>query len=122
MDKLLEKVGSFGKFQKLILIIIGTSATLSGLTVFMSVFNNAIPAVLCTNKQTSFKANETFLNNVCQVLENITKSKETSQETPYECSFDTSRTLFSVNAFNFNFSENFEFHLNNFFKNTTERL
>ncbi len=90
MDKLLEKAGSFGKFQKLILIIVGTSSTLSGLTAFMSVFNNAVPVVLCRNKQTSFEANETFLNNVCEIMANITRSKETNQETPFECHFDTS--------------------------------
>ncbi len=116
MDKLLEKVGSFGKFQKLVMIIIGSTATLSGLTAFMSVFNNAVPVVLCRNKQTSFEANETFLNNVCEIMANITKSKETNQETPFECHFDTSiwpkLSIWIIVCYN---------KIYNIFKNTTAR-
>ena len=91
MDKLLERIGSFGRFQKMIMLIIGSSATLSGLTAFMSVFNNAVPSLLCKDKTRSFHSNETFLDNTCEIIANITLSKENKQESPYECHYDTSR-------------------------------
>ena len=91
MDNLLERSGSFGKFQKMMFVLIGTSAILSGLTAFISVFNNAVPELHCRDKTKSFQSNEKFLENSCEIRANISKSESLNQESQFECFYDTSR-------------------------------
>lgn len=97
MDNLLEKSGSFGKFQKLMFVLIGTSAILSGLTAFISVFNNAVPELLCSDKTKNSESTEKFLENSCEIRANISKSESLNQESPFECFYDTSKSKSKIN-------------------------
>lgn len=89
MDDLIEKVGSFGKYQKLLLFIIGSVTAMNGLVQFMSVFNHAIPKLLCQHKHynSSYKENH-YLSNSCEIFKNLSLSKE-NEESHYECQYDT---------------------------------
>lgn len=90
MDELIEKVGSFGKYQKALLIIIGSVTAMNGLTQFMSVFNNAVPKQLCAYKQNnSLINNGSYLPNSCEIFKNISLSKLYDQDSPFECQYDT---------------------------------
>lgn len=88
MERLIEKTGSFGLFQKMLLLVIGPVAGLSGIVAFSSVFNNAMPKIFCKQKDTDLYSNGEFLSNVCEIMSNITLSKNLT-ELPYECHYDT---------------------------------
>ena len=91
MDDLIEKVGSFGRYQKGLLLIIGAVTGLNGITQFVSVFNNAVPKLLCQYKKlnNSFDDDGPYLPNSCEIFKNISLSKENNQEPLYECRYDT---------------------------------
>lgn len=86
MERLIEKTGSFGRFQKLILCVIGPVSALCGLAAFVSVFNSAFPKLVCKTKDQSFVYNETILNQECEIMNNISSSQINS---PFECYYDT---------------------------------
>lgn len=92
MDRLIERTGSFGRFQKLILVLIGMTGVLSGLAAFISIFNNAVPKLLCKHKSNITSLNEEYMENenVCKILRNITIGKGTQDESLYHCKPDTS--------------------------------
>ena len=91
MDRLIEKAGSFGRFQKLILIVIGMTGVLSGLAAFISIFNNAIPKLLCKHKSNGSSINEGYINeDVCKILKNITLENQNERDSLFECQSDTS--------------------------------
>ena len=52
MNNLLNRIGTFGNYQKRILCIIGSISTLVAIVTYASVFNNAVPKVTCTNRHT----------------------------------------------------------------------
>ena len=90
MDNIIEKIGSFGLYQKAILLLIGSVTAMNGLTQFMSVFNNAVPKLLCGFKKFNNSTDDgPYLPNSCEIFKNISLSKENSQESPYECRYDT---------------------------------
>ena len=88
MDDLIEKVGSFGRYQKALLFIIGSVTGMNGLTQFMSVFNNAVPKLLCKHKQFN-STEDLYLPNSCEIFQNLSLSKANNYESPYECHYDT---------------------------------
>ena len=47
MEKIIESVSPFGKFQKLVLILIGFASSLTAMVVFSSVFTAARPKFSC---------------------------------------------------------------------------
>ena len=99
MDTLLERTGSFGRFQKMMCILLTSSAVLSGLTAFISVFNNAVPEIRCVDKAQSFQTNETFLQDSCKLWANISKSESLNQESQYECHYDTSKLIIEYRVY-----------------------
>lgn len=84
MDELIEKCGSFGIYQKILLFIMGSVTAMEGYTQFISVFNTARPEISCHHR-TNQSLN---LLNICQVFENITESKANNAESPFECLYD----------------------------------
>ena len=88
MEKLIEKTGSFGRFQKLILCVIGPVSGLCGLAAFVSVFNSAFPKLICKTKDQSFDYNETLLSETCEIIKNISLSQRNQIESPFECYYD----------------------------------
>lgn len=96
MDALIEKCGSFGKYQKMLLGIIGYVTAVNGLYQYMTVFNNAIPQLICNPKLNySLLVGQEFspLSDSCEVFSNISLSKEKDIESPYECHYDTSNLI-----------------------------
>lgn len=88
MDSLIDRVGGFGKYQKLVLCVIGSIASLAALTTYASVFNNANPIMSCNHKnQTNISQEEN-----CTVWTNMTQSNQGESwsnqgESPYVCKF-----------------------------------
>ena len=74
MDGLLEKVGSFGRYQKVVICLISSMTSLVAMTTYASVFNNAVPKYICRNNDGE------ELPNSCQIFENITNG--------IKCDFD----------------------------------
>lgn len=97
MDELIEKVGSFGKFQCICLILIGSITALCGINQYMSVFNAAVPKLLCKYKSQDAKdANFSYLENSCEAFNNISESNQANIESPYDCQFDS---IFFIQTF-----------------------
>ena len=67
MEIILEKAGSFGKFQKCTLIVIGSVSMIGAMTVFSTVFLLAEPKIVCFDRTT----NQTIKNssNQCNLWE-----------------------------------------------------
>ena len=82
MDEIIETCGEFGRFQKLLLVIMGSVTGLCGFTQFMSVFNTASPDLMCKQKN---EDNYYLPTNTCDIFMNISQS--VGQNSPYECSF-----------------------------------
>lgn len=92
MDELIEKCGSFGKYQKMLLGIIGYVTAVNGLYQYMTVFNNAIPQLICNPKPSlSPHYIQDFSTESCDAFRNISLSKELGYDSPYECHYDTSK-------------------------------
>lgn len=94
MDELIERCGSFGKYQKILLGIIGYITAVNGLLQFLSVFNNAVPQLTCHLKSSHLlhpDKQEFYQLDSCDVFANISLSHGQSIETPYECEYDTSK-------------------------------
>ena len=87
MDAFYEKFKIDGRFQKLIIFMIGTLTGLVGFTTYASVFTNASPEILC--KYAGDNNTEILKNiNTCDILSNITFNKENSLTQAYECNYD----------------------------------
>lgn len=90
MDAIVNSIDTFGRYQKFILFIIGTSTGLVGFTTYISVFSMAIPELLCSIKNSSINQTLFLPENNCQTMSMI-KSSEKSQElqgSSYQCDFD----------------------------------
>ena len=88
MENILEKAGSFGRYQKMLIIfMLGPIASLSGIAAVVSVFNNAIPQLICKDEFGSFYANQTVIDSVCNIIHNATQKISSNS---YECQYDTS--------------------------------
>ena len=88
MDELIEKCGSFGLYQKILLFIIASITGLNGFSQALSVFNNAVPNLLCHDRSNVTDGIQ-YLTNSCEVFQNISVSQKEHKETPYECQYDT---------------------------------
>ena len=85
MDQVLELVGPIGKYQKLMILLIGSLSALTAYTFFATVFINATPNLTCVNKS---KNNEIVsADETCIAWNNFTASSSSSS--PFHCSFDT---------------------------------
>lgn len=92
MDALIEKCGSFGMYQKMLLGIIGYVTAVNGLYQYMTVFNNAIPQLICNPKLNySLLVEQELPPDNCEIFSNISLSKEKGIESPYQCHYDTSK-------------------------------
>jgi hypothetical protein len=87
MDKIFDEIGGFGRFQKLVLIVIGAMSSLNAMAIFATVFIAAEPKLLCKYRDDNSSAyfNETFQ---CTAWSNIAKSKAMNTSSPYECNWD----------------------------------
>jgi len=87
MENIIEEIGGFGNYQKLVLFGIGLITSLIGFTTYASVFTNASPEILC--KYAGDNNTEILKDiNTCGILSNITFNKENSLTQAYECSYD----------------------------------
>lgn len=90
MENLVEKVGGFGRYQKLTLVLVGTISSLAALTTYSLVFNNAYPKFIC-QKKTDLSQMDTEIhqsNDACSIWKNLT-TYQGANEFPYTCNFDT---------------------------------
>lgn len=83
MDTLIEKVDGWGRYQKMVMALISSMATLVGLSTYITVFNNGRPKFTCFNKLNS---DAILTTDVCEIYKNITQSS--NGNSPYECSYD----------------------------------
>ena len=89
MDKILDDINGFGRYQKLVLFVIGAMSSLNAMAIFATVFIAAEPELVCrfSNKNDT---NSTLDNSQkCDIWKNVTKSKELNISSPYHCEWDT---------------------------------
>jgi hypothetical protein len=87
MESLIENMSPFGKFQKLILTLIGFTSILTAMTVFSTVFTAARPNFSCTplNKQQQISNNTlTSTDETCTLWKKI----QLNQSVAYDCHYD----------------------------------
>ena len=84
MDTLIEEIGAFGKFQKILLLIIGATAIIPSFGLYSTIFTTASPDLICKNKL----LNESSSMKTCEMWENYTKSLSSNNESPFNCEFD----------------------------------
>lgn len=87
MDKLYERVGAFGRYQKVILLAIGMCTGLVGFTTYSSIFANAKPEIIC-NRIGQNMSNLTLEENQCDILSRIEASTMNGTDPEYECHYD----------------------------------
>ena len=83
IERTFEEIGAFGKFQKFNMLLMIFVATLPSITIYATVFNLAEPTLKCHD---IFK-NES-VSEICNVWENVTKSKVDNKVTIHACEFD----------------------------------
>ena len=92
MDRILDELNGFGKYQKLTLIVICTMSILNALVMFASVFVAAEPKLNCKYKSDEgsnssvLNFNDTFR---CDAWLSLKKSAQLNLSSPYECEWDT---------------------------------
>lgn len=91
MDAIFEEVGTFGKFQKISLIIIGCTAVIPAFCLYVSIFTTAAPALNCryVYNQTLNQSDSEKPMDICQKWNHYQSNLVTNKETSYECDFDT---------------------------------
>jgi MFS family permease len=85
MSSVIEIVDPFGRYQRLILVLIGSISALVSMNIYCLVFMAGEPALLC--ESTAIEQNKTFdLAETCEIWSNITKNQSYLQL--YNCSHD----------------------------------
>ena len=90
MDRVLNSIGAFGRYQKLVLILAGLVSSMTATIIYSTVFTTAAPRLLCRFK------NETFGNTSLVDLEDepdattcqMWQALKRNSSAPYECHFD----------------------------------
>ncbi len=83
MDKILDEINGFGRYQKIVLFIIGAMTSLNAMAIYATVFIAAEPELLC---KLTDDFNKTIDNNLkCDIWKNFTKSKELNVSSLYQC-------------------------------------
>ena len=77
MDKVIESVGEFGRYQRVLTFFLGLISSLAAMTIYSTVFTAASPELLCYHK-----ASSEVLSNTCDAWSSLDKDNET------ECKFD----------------------------------
>jgi MFS family permease len=75
MDSIFEEIGPFGRFQKLIIILLGSIFALTSANMYFTVFTTADPKLICNST-----TNET---DVCKIWSNLTENNNNNN-----CEFD----------------------------------
>ena len=91
MERLIEQVGGFGRYQKFILFMVGLCTGLIGFTTYASIFVLAKPDLKCSIKSNASNLIHEKSNlelDSCKIFSNITESKQNGQEEMYECNYD----------------------------------
>lgn len=86
MDKILNEINGFGKYQKVLLVLIGLMSSLDAMAIYATVFIAAKPKLMCKIKDSN---STEYLSNTCEVWSNLTKAKELNINSSYECDWDT---------------------------------
>lgn len=86
MEKVIDLVGPFGKYQKFVLILAGFIASFTATTIYSTIFSAVDPGLICdfNNGSTVIKD----LPNQCDIWEIVKNNQKLNQSTPYECYFD----------------------------------
>jgi len=84
MDKILDDINGFGRYQKIVLLVIGAMSSLNAMAIYASVFIAAEPDLLCRFSNSTIDNSQK-----CDIWKNVTKSKELNISSPYNCEWDT---------------------------------
>ncbi|CAF0794157.1 unnamed protein product [Brachionus calyciflorus] len=82
MDELFELINPYGRFQKLIMSLIGFSSILAAMTIYSTIFITATPKMSCISR-----ANLTYLDPCVLIDPNLNEFQLNT--TIYECTLDT---------------------------------
>lgn len=91
MDLLIEEVGAFGKFQKILLLIIGATAVIPSFGLYSTIFTTANPDLLCNSTLlTDYSYNDSSSPSTCDKWTNYSTSRLSKEDqSPFSCQFDT---------------------------------
>lgn len=83
MDVLINQAGGFGRYQKMMLAIVGSVSSLASVSTYLSIFTNASPTLTCIDKSSGVSVQP---DDICKgAWSNFTADNENSQ---YNCTFD----------------------------------
>lgn len=91
MENILNTVGPFGRYQKLVLVFAGLITAFTATTIYSTIFSAVDPGLICTLKnetnQTSSTSTLTLLDQ-CTIWSRIKESEARNETSEYECRFD----------------------------------
>lgn len=89
MDSIIEEVGAFDKFQKLLLPIIGLVSIIPSFGLYTPIFIVAEPDLKCHESIYQQNANATaYSNKTCDMWNSYTDSLSKNETSSYQCEFD----------------------------------
>lgn len=100
MEQILNNIGAYGRYQKLVSLVIGFMSAFNAMTIYATIFIGAEPKLLCKAKQNltiatssvlfekEILGNDTKPASACDIWSNFTKYTNKSLA-PFECNFDT---------------------------------
>lgn len=86
MEKSLNSVGPFGKYQKFVLFLTAFASSLTAAIIYSTVFTSADPGLICSFKNGSVEINK--FPEPCKIWSKIKQSEKSNISTLYECHFD----------------------------------
>lgn len=89
MEEIIERIGSFGRYQKGVLFLIGLISSLTATVVYTTVFTAVDPGLICGYKNQTDEDDLSALPDVCVIWKEISPNERNNQSAPYECRFDT---------------------------------
>lgn len=88
MDEILEPIGSFGRYQKGILVLVGLVSSMTATVIYSTVFTAVDPGLICGYKNETHDNDLPALPETCTIWKDLKQSERNNQSTLYECHWD----------------------------------
>ena len=86
LDNTFKLIGSFHKFQKCMIVLLGSSSLFCAMILYSTIFTEATPKLICNYINSNY-TNKTIQSD-CDVWLNISKSKNNDEPIIYKCEYD----------------------------------
>jgi MFS family permease len=91
MNSIIEEINPYGKYQKLLIILVGSMSMYTATCFYVTIFNTAQPDLVCRSlyeNSSAFKETRRISNKTCSIWKNYTLSKARNESLYYTCHFD----------------------------------